>query len=394
MRLPSRLVHGLVPAPLRRGLRRLLGYEVIRDATRQEDGTSRKRALLVYLPLAFRLADTDPRLLSHQNLRQCRQIAILLGEFGYVVDVADCRDRRIKVKGPYDLVISHRLDWRPPFSVAGRALKVYLASGMDCAVHNRNVRRRLDAIRERRRIYISDCPLHPERYDFLEEADVIVGFGPVSVLDTWRIHFKGPVYGFNNYWLACPRPTVRDEDAARHFLFMGSRNQVRKGLDLLLEVFARHPELHLHVTGHYGDEKEFCRCYEHEMRCCPNIHLHGWVSIDSAEWLALCRQCAFTVLPSCEEGQPGSIIQGMYAGLIPVVTREAGVEVDGFGFYFDSDTLSCIESSLLCLLGLPPQEIRERSRKSMEIAETRYGETVFLDRWRTILTDILEQIPK
>jgi hypothetical protein len=48
---------------------------------------------MLYLTRPFLAKDEDPQFLRHQNFRQSRQIAALLGELGYVVDVADAKER-------------------------------------------------------------------------------------------------------------------------------------------------------------------------------------------------------------------------------------------------------------------------------------------------------------
>jgi len=87
------------------------------------------------------MKEDDPRFMNHQNLRQCKQIASVLGEFGYVVDVADVEDRRFRPSTHYDLVIAHRVDIDPNMFPVD-TLKVYLFTGPNHVVHNRNVRKR------------------------------------------------------------------------------------------------------------------------------------------------------------------------------------------------------------------------------------------------------------
>ena len=96
-------------APLRK---RVPHRPVVYNANGTHVRLHRRAALLVYMPEAFRLLDTDPAFLRHQNLRRCRQMAGILGEFGYRVDVVSKWDTAFHPASRYDLVISECIDWQ------------------------------------------------------------------------------------------------------------------------------------------------------------------------------------------------------------------------------------------------------------------------------------------
>ncbi|MGH7802604.1 MAG: hypothetical protein ACREOW_18595 [Thermodesulfobacteriota bacterium] len=69
-------------------------YTVIHNANGSDESNYHKRALLIYVVQPFLLEGGSPKLLRHQNSKQCRQIATVLDELGYIVDAVDVRDRR------------------------------------------------------------------------------------------------------------------------------------------------------------------------------------------------------------------------------------------------------------------------------------------------------------
>src|SRR5512137_2557580 len=89
--------------------RNVFGYRFLPNATRVDELGYKKRALFVYVTKPFTIAFDNPVFLSHQNLMQARQIAVVLNELGYVVDVVHLRDVRFKPRRKYDILISHRV---------------------------------------------------------------------------------------------------------------------------------------------------------------------------------------------------------------------------------------------------------------------------------------------
>lgn len=377
---------------------KLFGYPMLRNVngTRQEFG--RPRALLIYLVEPFQLRTGDRRFKDHQNLKQSKQIAALLGDAGYIVDVADYKDERLvsnELPRTYDIIISHRGD----LGLSGKRIprntvKVYLATGMNHSIYNRNLLRRYGRLKSRRQCVLQPPELNEENLPFVESADAVVGFGNEYTVGTWKELNSGPLFSFNNYGFKMPQVSVEKRDFAntrRAFLFFASRNQVGKGLDLLLEIFSRNKDLHLFVCSLFKHESDFCACYHRELFQTPNIHPVGAVRIGSDEYRNIVQQCAFVVVPSCSEGQPGAVVQGMHAGLIPLLTKESGIDTDDFGWLFENDSEQSIEQRILDVSTLSPDELQNRSQRTREVAGTRYSEEAFLSQWREII-DHLQQL--
>jgi len=78
----------------------------------------------------------------------------------------------------------------------------------------------------------------------------------------------------------------------------------------------------------------------------------------------------------------------MHSGLIPLVTREAGIDTDDFGVTFADDSIEEIERTVLDVSQRPPEWHRERGAKTARIAAELYGEEAFTRRWRSIITEI------
>ena len=356
-----------------------------------------KRALFVYSALPFHLPESHPAFRYHQNLRQARQIAGVLAEFGYTVDVVDHSDRTFRPMRVYDLLLCHRVDHAGLEPAIGpETVKIYLSSGTNHVIHNARLRERVRYLEARKPgLRFEQVMWDSEDMPYLKIADAVIGFGNDAVMDSWQSVVSGPRYGFPNYGFQAIANPQRDWASARqNFLFLGSWRQVGKGLDLLLDSFASTPALHLHVCSKYKHEPDFCRAYDAELFRTPNIHACGWIDIGGKRFRELAARCAWVILPSCSEGSPGSVTNAMFAGLIPVVTREAGIDTDGFGFTLENDRVETIRQTVTELSRLPPEEVATRSRATRHAAEERFSEAAFLRRWRTIMAEVTTTLRK
>ena len=149
---------------------------------------------------------------------------------------------------------------------------------------------------------------------------------------------------------------------------------MQKGLDLLLEVFPRLPDLHLWACGPFEREEEFCACYRRELYETPNIHPVGWVGVAEPQFAEIVRRCASVIHPTCSEGQPGSVVHCMHQGLIPLVTPEAGIDTEDFGVTLDSDDLGALERLIAEVAARPEAWHEERSRRTRAAAARVYDE--------------------
>jgi glycosyltransferase involved in cell wall biosynthesis len=370
-------------------------YLPVFNVNHADEANHRKRALLIYLVKPFALEETDPRLLTHQNSRQCKQIAALLGEFGYVVDSIDIRDKKFIPTRHYDLVVSNRVDLGAMDSHFQKdTVKIYLASVTNHQVHNGRLRSRHERLLKRRGCSVRMRRVYSEAMPYVSKADAIAAFGNDEIVATWREAFDGSIYPFNNYGFKETRFIFDEKDfaVARYsFLFFASGSQVQKGLDLLLEIFPKLPDLHLYVCSQFEKENDFCACYRKELYETANIHAIGWVHVNSPEFQELVRRCAYVIHPSCSEGQPGSVVQCMYGGLIPVVSKQTGIDTENFGVTFADDSLEEIERVIREVSQLPEEWHKERSIKTAKVAEAKYSEDVFVNRWRQILSEILNK---
>ncbi len=325
-------------------------------------------------------------------MRRCRQIAALLGEFGYCVDAADYRAKKVHSKHKYELIISHRIDFieTRKFAKPG-AITLYLASGMTPHAYNRNIQKRYMDMERRRKCRLAIRQHITEFTPFADQADIIAAVGNAFTTNTWKERYQKPVYAFDNYGFQETRFMRRKFDSGNlrsSFLFFASWHQVGKGLDLLLEIFPKHPALQLFVCSTFKKERDFCRCFRKELFETVNIHPVGYLHVLSGKFYDQVGKCAFVISPTAAEGQSGAVLQCMATGLVPVVSREVGIDTEDFGFTLENCTLEEIEKMILQVSQLPVERIADLSERTRAVCEEKYSETAFRNRWREIIAEI------
>jgi len=369
-----------------------LDTSIIYNVANSSESDHTKRALLLYVVRAFRIEENDPLFLLHHGIRRCRIIAGVLEELGFIVDVAHAGQVATETLRDYDLIISDSSDLRgQDLGFRENAKKVFLATGYYNGAHNRSLTRRHDLLFERRSCRLKPKRMFPDEISYVEGADALIGVGNRVTVGAWREAFQGPIYPFNNCGFKETRPPLGTKDiksAGKGFLFFASRTQILKGLDLLLEIFPKHPDLRLYVCSPFELEGDFCNCYRKELYETSNVHPIGWVTVNSREFYELIDRCAYVIHPSCSEGQPGSVVQCMYAGLIPLVTKEAGIDTEDFGVTFKDDSLEEIENAIVEASRRSEDWLREHSGRTRKVALEKYSEDALRNRWRDILTEI------
>ena len=87
------------------------------------------------------------------------------------------------------------------------------------------------------------------------------------------------------------------------FLFIASGRQVHKGLDLVLEAFARRPHLELFVCSLFAEEGDFCSTII-ELYQTSNIHAVGPVDIGDRIFRQIADRCSFSICRRVQKRTP------------------------------------------------------------------------------------------
>ena len=166
--------------------------------------------------------------------------------------------------------------------------------------------------------------------------------------------------------------SLKDKDP-KNFLYFGGNGLIAKGLDVLLEAFDGCDKLFLDICCPY--EREFWDYYKSLMQRNPNIRYHGFVKVDSNLFNKITKKCTYIIFPGVSEASATSVVTCMRRGLIPVCTKETGIDIDNFGFNLESYDINKIKRMINEVSNKQSSEIIERSIKTYISSQkfTEYG---------------------
>lgn len=156
--------------------------------------------------------------------------------------------------------------------------------------------------------------------------------------------------------------------SAENFVYMGGSGHIAKGLDLVIEAFAKLPQLRLDIFANLN-EKDFWSAYETTLKNCPNISVHGFVDVKSNVFRDITARAGFNVFPSAAEANATSIIALMRRGLLPITTRSVGpASAEKLGFILDEEDLDLLPETIVNASKLPQADLVTRSQQVIQQA--------------------------
>ncbi len=145
----------------------------------------------------------------------------------------------------------------------------------------------------------------------------------------------------------------------REFLWFFGSGAVHKGLDLVLEVFAKNKDLTLNIVGGIDKERDFCKGFENELTMLPNIKYHGFLPPSSQKFSDIVRKIFCFIAPSCSEGISPSVASCLQLGLFPIISKFTGVDLPcGCGIYLNELSVNELEKTILDVYKMSSEKLK------------------------------------
>jgi glycosyltransferase involved in cell wall biosynthesis len=353
---------------------------------------SRGNVLFSRINRAFLLKPGEAIPATHQNLWEAYQMAQAFLDLGFAVDVIDYTNNIFLPTKDYALFVDARWNMERigPLLNKDCVKMSHTVTAHPLFQDSAELGRLLDLQRRR------NVTLRPRRQDVLnwgiEHSDCATVLGNEFTVGTYR-YVNKPLYP-----IPCatpflyPPPEGKDYERCRNrFLFMAGVGMVHKGLDRVLEAFASMPHLSLTICGPVEKEQDFVRAYRKELYETKNIRVVGWVDVSSDTFPELANSCIALLHPSCSEGSATSVVTCMHAGLIPIASRESGVDISReFGIVLKDSSIEEIREAVQSVGDLPAPRLREMAQASWRQARDVHSCDKFVARYKEILTEVLE----
>ncbi len=370
-------------------IRRIPDWRMWTTISLKPQQPSRGDVLLSYRTSPF-MKGGEQEMRIHTAAWECVQIARTFLDLGFGVDVIYWLDDRFVPQKDYACFIDVHSNMERIAPLLNKScVKILHIVWAHWLFHNHAAYRRHAALRERRGVALPPMrPLQPARG--IECADCATMLGNDFTAGTYAFA-KKPIHRIPISTQAVyPQPVDKDWEACRrNYLWLGGTGLVHKGLDLLLEAFSEMPEYHLTLCGSIDHEADFVQAYRRELFETPNIHNVGWVDVASSEFLAMASRCVGMVHPSCSEGQSGSVVNCLHAGLVPIASYESGVDVDDFGVLLKESSVTEIKAAVESISSLSVPDLRERSLRAWEVARSNHTREKFALEHRLAVEQIL-----
>lgn len=329
---------------------------------------------------------------SHTNYWESLQIAKTFLDLNYCVDVIDYNDKTFVPEKDYSFFVGARTNFETFAQLLNRdCIKILHTDTAHWMFNNYALYVRCLGLQKRKNVSIKVMKQRMVEYNLaIEYADYATIKGNQFTINTYSYAQKPYFRIYNPACITFQWPENKNYEACRkNFLWFSSSGLVHKGLDLVLDTFAEMPDYHLTVCGPIHEEKDFEDAYYKELYRTPNIHTVGWVDIDSHQFIEIINRCIGLIYPSCAEGQAGSVVNCMQAGLIPIVSYESGMDVDDFGVILKDCTINQIENSIQMISNLSVQELKQRARKTWEYSREKHTRERYAQEYRKIIQKII-----
>lgn len=349
---------------------------------------SSKRALLAYLPEHVSRYLNGEKIIRFSNNGIAIGWATVLADMGYEVDVVNWDDLDVSLENSYDIFIPHgAVNFKKIYQQLSKKAKIiHFSTGSYWRFHNKQEERRIQGIYKRDGVLMQrDRYLNSSDDIVYKKSDAVISIGGKKIKNTYS--YKN-VYTINN---ACYQDNKlinykkNYKNKNNNFLYFAGAGNIHKGLDLLIEAFSDLDQ-NLYIMCHL--DRDFTNHYNGLLQL-PNIKIIGEVVMRNKDYYQGMKECSFCILPSCSEGQPGSVIEAMSHGLIPIVSKECFIDTKNFGYTLKECSIEEIRRTVKRLSSLDSQEIFSYSARTQKEVNLHYRPDNFRVNLRNVLNKIL-----
>jgi glycosyltransferase involved in cell wall biosynthesis len=362
--------------------------EFIQNINFNFQNKSQKRVLISYITTPFK---KSLRSNLHPNEIKCLYIVKSFIDLGYCIDIIDslnetnlCNIENVR----YDVIFG----FGKPFYLAtmknqdAKSIIFLTESHPDFSL--KNELERLDYFFKRKR---KNAPIMRSGIYFKKDH---IGVAKYAILTGNQItansysSYYGKLFSVDNFGLINSRYANKEravEKTRKNFVWFGSYGAIHKGLDVLIDAFDELKDYNLFICGLTEKERRFFKINN------VNIHDLGFIDVNSDEFIQLMENCSFIVFPSCAEGMSTSVLTCMNHGLIPIISRNCGIDVGDYGFYLEDYHVESIKKDIISAASLDINKIRVLHQTVFTETRQKYDINKTIERFNYFILKILNE---
>lgn len=348
---------------------------------------NQKRILISYIEYFSTLNLNDK--IGHTNLLESIQIINIFKELGYIIDVVNCNSKeslKFFTCEKYDIIFGFGEVFYEILKLNPNAKKIIYVTENHPKLSLKKEMERNKYFYERtgKKIPLRRSGVYYKDEHFTN-IDYAIIMGEIEPFKRYGI----PIYnifptGFLNQRYIFKFRNL--EESRKNFLWLGSNGAVHKGLDLLIEIFQKNPEITLHICGFNSEEKYL------KIPKLKNIINYGRIDIQGDNFLNLVEKCSYIILPSCSEGFSTSITTGMLHSMIPIVCKDTGFNrLNNNVILLEDYKVEYLEKEVLNLSKKSINELKKIHEEVYVYARKNFTIKDFTENFEKIIKEIINE---
>ncbi|MGL4338728.1 MAG: glycosyltransferase [Turicibacter sp.] len=315
----------------------------------------------------------------------------IIQKFGYGGLIENYNEKNTQIDN-YDVVMGLEPKFNEVCDNNPKALKIYYATGAYWAHQNKMIKKRTDEVNRRYNTNLSYSRL-VSAHKSNEIADYILQIGSSYTIQTYPEEIRCKIHTIDQSFVPIKNINIEKKiknSDRNHYLWFASGGTVLKGLDLLLDFFSQNKDLTLHVVGPI--DSDFKEQILPLFKNFENIRLYGYLDLQSKTLNNIIQVSTYVILPSGSEGLPGSVLTGMGAGLIPIVSKYAAFDgINEMGYIIDDFNTESIANVIAEVQNLSDEEISKKMILASETVFSRFNLNRFEKQFIDFLSSVLKK---
>lgn len=225
--------------------------------------------------------------------------------------------------------------------------------------------------------------------DIYEDVYKILTIGSNETISTYPERFRNKMLKLGTIGLINNKfdlESKRQKVSKNHFIWIGSEGTLLRRLDLCIEFFNHNPNLTLHVVGHIDEDLKSPL----KKMSAENIKFYGYLSLDSDKLLEIVNLSQWVINLSSSEGIPGSLINMMRMGCIPIFSRYSNYSDNSkIGILIKRVTISNLSKSIGKFLDFKTKQLDQIMLETYSLSNHLFGVDKFKQNIVNIVIDEL-----